>query len=190
VNRTCRSSQLSLIVLVTVLMFSALAFGEGTWIVTDKGAKVWDPFPDPNESATWSSGTDANSYATGQGVLQWFVNGKPAGKYEGTMSKGKENGKGIYTDANGTRYDGDFVDGKMTGKCIRTYGPNSPFAGDRYEGDSVDGKITGKGVYAFANGDRYEGDFVDDRMSGYGTFYYKNGTVQRGRWSGNKFLGP
>ena len=37
-----------------------------------------------------------------------------------------------------------------------------------YQGDFVDGKSTGKGIYTWANGDKYEGDFVDGKSTGKG----------------------
>ena len=134
----------------------------GTWIMTDKGYKVWSALPQPNETVTWSGGADENGYCTGNGVLEWFQRGQPRERYEGEMLNGKKSGKGIATYTNGQRYEGDFVDGE----------------------------ISGKGIYNYGNGARYEGDFVDNKHDGYGTFYYNNGTVQRGRWFKNTYLGP
>ena len=56
-------------------------------------------------------------------------------------------------------YEGDFVDGKKTGKGKYTWAD-----GNVYEGDYVDGKKTGKGKFTWADGNVYEGDFVDDKM--------------------------
>ncbi len=63
------------------------------------------------------------------------------------------------TFATGAVYEGDFVDGKQTGKGRYTFAN-----GAVYEGDFVDDKRTGKGRITFANGDVYEGDFVDGRI--------------------------
>lgn len=41
--------------------------------------------------------------------------------------------------------------------------------GNRYSGDWVDGKITGYGVLTFADGETYEGELKDGRMQGRGT---------------------
>jgi len=65
------------------------------------------------------------------------------------------------------RYEGDFVDGKMTGKGTYYWQD-----GDRYEGDFVDGVRTGKGTYYWQDGNRYEGDFLDDIRTGKGTLYW------------------
>ena len=40
--------------------------------------------------------------------------------------------------------------------------------GNTYEGDFVDGKRTGKGIFKFAIGDTYEGDFVEGNRTGRG----------------------
>lgn len=46
---------------------------EGNWIITDKGCKVWNPSPQPNESVTWS-GECVDGKAHGNGILQWYQN--------------------------------------------------------------------------------------------------------------------
>ena len=45
--------------------------------------------------------------------------------------------------------------------------------GDIYEGDLVDGELTGKGKYTFANGDTYVGSFNKGRRTGEGKFTRK-----------------
>ncbi len=162
------------------MMISGLVFAEGTWTLTDQGCKVWNPNPRPNEAITWSGGMDANSYATGQGVLQWFNDGKLIFKYEGNMLNGKETGKGIGVWANGDRYEGDFIDDHRTGKGIYAYGPTSKWAGDRYEGDYVGDKMTGKGIYSWAKGGRYEGEFIDGHRTGKGIYTWSNGDRYEG----------
>jgi hypothetical protein len=67
-------------------------------------------------------------------------------------------GKGVFTWADGNRYEGDFVGNKRTGK-----GTFSWANGNRYTGDFVEGKRTGKGVMTWANGQQQEGDFLDGK---------------------------
>jgi len=50
---------------------------------------------------------------------------------------------------------------------------NATAEGNRYEGDFVDGKRTGKGTFTWANGNKYEGDFVDGKFHGKGTLVSK-----------------
>ena len=51
-----------------------------------------------------------------------------------------------------------------------------------YQGEFVDGKSTGKGIYTWANGDKYEGDLVDAVFHGKGTLTLNNGTKIKGKW--------
>ena len=52
-------------------------------------------------------------------------------------------------------YEGDWKDGKRTGRGGDTWGPDSKWAGDRYDSDIEDGKFHGRGIYVFADGSRY-----------------------------------
>jgi hypothetical protein len=107
----------------------------------------------------------------GKGTYHW-ANGN---RYEGDFVDGKLSGKGTYYWADGRRYEGDYVDSKRNGKGTYYWAD-----GDRYEGDYVDGKFSGKGTYYWADGDRYEGDYVDGKRNGKGTLYFKSGSRYEG----------
>jgi hypothetical protein len=78
------------------------------WIAASHtGCKIWNPAPQPEESVTWSGGCK-NGFAEGEGVLQWFEQGKPDAKFEGAYQGGKRNGYGILTDAKGNREAGEW----------------------------------------------------------------------------------
>ena len=47
--------------------------------------------------------------------------------------------------------------------------------GGRYEGDFIDGKRTGRGIFTWPDGRRYEGDFIDDKRHGHGIFTWPDG---------------
>ena len=105
--------------------------------------------------------------------------------YEGNFVDGKRTGKGIYTWSEGGKwsgdvYEGDFDDGELTGIGILTYEN-----GDIYEGNFDDGKRTGKGIYTWKNGDVYEGNFVDGKLTGKGIHTWSEG----GKWSGYVYEG-
>ena len=68
-------------------------------------------------------------------------------------------GRGTYIWADGSRYEGDFVNGKRSGKGVFTWP-----GGDRYEGDFADGRMTGKGKKILKNGECLEGIFEDGRL--------------------------
>ena len=70
------------------------------------------------------------------------------------MAGGRLNGKGVYSFANGARYEGDWEDGKSHGH----------------------------GVCSCANGNRYEGAYQDDKMHGHGRYFFRvSGDVHEAR---------
>lgn len=167
------------------LMLTSVNAFAGEWIADpDTGCQVWNPAPSPGESIKWS-GACSNNIATGNGTVQWYLNGKPGLRQEGEFRDGKLNGKGMVTAANGLDwYKGDFVDSKQTGKGIRQWSN-----GDRYEGDFVDTKMMGKGVYIWSNGVRYEGDFVNGKQTGKGIKQWPNGDRYEGDFVDGKQAG-
>ena len=94
--------------------------------------------------------------------------------YEGDFIDGQMTGKGKLTWSNGDIYEGDFIDGQMTGKGKFTWSN-----GDICEGDFIDGQMTGKGKFTWSDGDIYEGDFIDGQMTA-GKFTYTNGDMHEG----------
>ena len=54
--------------------------------------------------------------------------------------------------------------------------------GTIYNGDFVDNKKSGEGFILYANGDRYEGHFVCDLYHGEGTIFYNDGKEEKGSW--------
>jgi len=178
-KRLLRLGMLLILVAVAVQNPHSVVFAASQWITTDK---VWDDGRvQPNETYKWSGGHDNDGYASGPGVLQWYVAGNLDNRYEGNMSRGKINGKGTCAFSSGNRYEGDWVDGRRTGKGVFTW-----MNGDRYEGDFANDQRTGKGVLTYANGNRYEGDWVDGRRNGKGVFIWKNGDRYEGEWANDQ----
>jgi len=79
-------------------------------------------------------------------------------------------GRNTITYADGTRYEGDFVNGKPQGKGTMTL-PD----GSRYEGDFVNDNLHGRGILTAPDGRKYEGDFVNGKRHGRGTYTCRNG---------------
>ena len=77
--------------LATALMLSSLAVSAAgddvSWIADSNGCKIANPFPQPGETVTWSGGC-SKGLADGDGVMQWFIDGKPLDMYEGTLKEG------------------------------------------------------------------------------------------------------
>jgi hypothetical protein len=104
---------------VTMLVLAAMSgigwSAESGWISDPRtGCRVTNANPQPNEAITWSGGCE-NGFAKGQGVLQWFENGRPAERYEGELRNGQMDGHGILNTGDGGRYEGDFRDGRANG---------------------------------------------------------------------------
>ena len=101
------------------------------------------------------------------------------------------NGNGIYTYANGSKYVGEWKDGKENGQGTYTWvSENTWFNGNKYVGEYKDGKLHGQGTYTWANGNKYIGEFKDDKRNGLGTYTFANGTVDKGIWKNNKLIEP
>lgn len=190
---------------------AAHAQGEkGGWHPVENipGCTVWNPDPQPGETATWSGSCVAGK-VEGQGTLIWRFNKdgkayegrgvgtKSAGRWTGhyvysdpnrLRFEGDENARGVIVWVNGDRYEGDFREGKRTGRGILTFG-RGEWEGDRYEGDFQDGARTGRGIYTWANGDRYEGDFRDGEHHGRGTFTWATGDRYEGEFQNGDITG-
>jgi hypothetical protein len=59
--------------------------------------------------------------------------------------------------------------------------------GSHYEGDFHDGKMSGWGVFTTRTGDRYEGEFADNKPNGFGTYKEADGTTYAGLWTNGCF---
>ena len=103
---------------------------------------------------------------------------------EAKFVNGLANGKGMYRNAKGNIYTGDFLDGKRHG-----YGEldTNKF---HYEGQFNNDYLDGKGKIQFLNtGHQYQGDFKENEMDGYGVFKWKNGYVYEGFMKNGKMNG-
>eukprot|EP01012_Entosiphon_sulcatum_P026626 TRINITY_DN32097_c0_g1_i1.p1 TRINITY_DN32097_c0_g1~~TRINITY_DN32097_c0_g1_i1.p1 ORF type:complete len:1159 (-),score=228.77 TRINITY_DN32097_c0_g1_i1:11-3487(-) len=107
--------------------------------------------------------------------------------YEGEFdAKGRRHGRGTLTWANGNRYDGEWEEGRMTGRAVFTYGGQN---GDLYEGCFLDDKKHGEGKYTFANGNTYTGLFQNDKRHGNGEYRWVCGDRYIGEWCEGKMHG-
>ncbi|MDE0035515.1 MAG: caspase family protein [Deltaproteobacteria bacterium] len=112
----------------------------GVWAeAKGSGCKVWNGFPKPPETVSWTGACDGGK-ATGDGRLVWK---NPDGEsyYEGRYRQGQMHGRGTYTWSSGSRYEGEWKNGEKHGRGTYTFS-----SGNRYEGEWRDGKIHGPGV--------------------------------------------
>ena len=117
------------------------------------GCYVWKPSLKPNETVRWT-GSCANSLADGHGEAEWFADGAPILKYEGTFKSGMQQGFGRMIAAGGDVYEGQYRDGKRDGR-----GTYVSATGERYEGAWKDNKREGQGILVRPDGSRFQGLF-------------------------------
>jgi hypothetical protein len=98
------------------------------------------------------------------------------GIYEGEFRAGLRNGKGEWRYPEGKlSYVGEFREHRMHGHGVYTFAN-----GDRYEGEFAFSQAVGSGIYIWVNGDRFEGPQLKGKPNGVGTFTAKGGQpVQR-----------
>ena len=103
-------------------------------------------------------------------------------KYVGEFKDGKEHGQGTYTWPDGAKYVGEFRDGKRNGQGTYTYAD-----GAQYVGEYKDDKYHGQGTYTLSDGRRYVGEYKIG-IPWNGTTYDKHrnvtGIVANGAWKG------
>jgi hypothetical protein len=134
---------------------AAEATDEVTWIADSRGCKVANTFPRPGETITWS-GRCKDGYADGEGVLQWFLDGKQDDRFEGQLVMGWAEGRGTLAKADGSKYAGGWKHSMQEGSG-RYDAPN----GSWYDGEWKNGMPNGKGEYRRADGKAFIGEWVD-----------------------------
>ena len=139
-----------------------------------------------------------NNVCHGFGIL--FQQKHNMVKYEGDWYDGRMTGHGKATYANGSVYEGDFLDnmrhglGKLkTNKFIykgtflyNIIEENGKYIwndGSIYIGDIKSKKIHGKGILYTKNGNIYDGEWNNNYAHGRGKFHYKNGDIFDGIWT-------
>jgi hypothetical protein len=96
---------------------------------------------------------------------------------QGEIINGKFTGKGVWTAADGSKYDGEFENNKII-KGVWTAAD-----GTKYEGGFKDNERHGQGVETMAPcGTRYEGGFKDNERHGPGILTFASGTNYEGVW--------
>lgn len=172
------------------------------WVRTAEGCRVWNRYPQPRETVTWS-GACVDGATTGLGRLVWtsVLRGLPRIEtYVGQRRDGRENGVGRHIGVDGSRYLGTWRDGLEEG--FGTYvsprghvytggyrnglrdgiGAYRRTEGASYLGQWRAGVEHGLGVALWPDGSRYEGWLADGTPEGPGTLSFPGGAVYRGIW--------
>lgn len=100
-------------------------------------------------------------------------------RYVGFWVKGKLQGYGEHSTAEET-YQGMYFNNREQGKGKKTR------EGYVYEGYFKEGMFEGQGKQMFNNGDYYIGGFHEGQRQGKGTFKFANGDEYEGEWMNNE----
>ncbi len=91
---------------------------------------------------------------------------------------------GTKTNATGSKYVGQFRDGKPNGQGTAPRGD-----GSKYVGEWKDGNLHGQGTLTPADGSEYVGEFRDGKYHGQGTFTDADGKTKSGEWRDGEYYG-
>ncbi len=118
-----------------------------------------------------------------------FANGS---YYQGNFVNGNFEGEGEYKDIrkNGTigHYKGNFIKGRFAGEGEHTLSHINKNKVKHYKGNFVNGEYSGFGIFTSSNG-HYVGNFVSNKFEGKGKYFWTNGDCYEGEFHDNKFHG-
>jgi hypothetical protein len=123
---------------------------------------------------------DNKWYAEGPGT-KTYPDGR---KYDGEFHDGKFSGRGTMTGPTGEMQVGEFRDGLPNGQGTHTF-PD----GTKYVGEFRDGLPNGQGTETRPDGRKYVGEWRDGKRNGQGTQTSPSSVIQAGPWQDDKFVG-
>ena len=138
-----------------------------------EGRGIYSVSAGSEHSSSEGTGMMVDGFAIGP----WVENWSDGTRFEGEYRDGKRTGRGTYTWANGSRYEGEWRDDDLNGFGTMTYASSS-----RYEGEWRDDERNGFGTMTYASGSRYEGEWRDGEQHGFGTMTYASGSRYEGEW--------
>jgi hypothetical protein len=195
----------SVVLFVFLLLVSpAFAQSPGGWLRDDlTGCYVWNSNPEIGKTFHWT-GHCGNNVADGPGVMQWYVNGSPSGRYVGQYYDGRMSGRGVFAYRNGDRYDGEFRDDKPNGSGTLTRANGTRYHGlfrdgqPLHEEAAADKKTSEAephkspathGQTIHADGSRYEGEMRNGERNGRGVLEYASGDLYEGDFDDGQMSG-
>jgi len=101
-------------------------------------------------------------------------------EYVGNFFNGRRHGYGILQWKDGCVYAGEWASDTQNGWGKLRFGERDVLNRESYEGEWLDGKRSGKGILYYRSGDRYEGEWKDDKYHGKGEFvwYGESGSMK------------
>ncbi len=83
----------------------------------------------------------------------------------------------------------DIQAGCIKGDCQNGKGTFAYADGSKYQGQFINGRLEGWGTWYFVNGDKYIGAFQNNYVHGRGTLYKTNGEKTVGDWKEGEYMG-
>lgn len=83
----------------------------------------------------------------------------------------------------------DIQAGCLAGECYNGQGAFAYIDGSRYEGQFRNGRPNGRGAFFYPNGDRYTGAFENGVPHGQGVLFQANGGIIEGHWQDGDHVG-
>ena len=83
----------------------------------------------------------------------------------------------------------DIQSGCLSGNCENGEGVFAYADGSKYEGQFLDGKLHGQGIWYYPDGDKYVGMFNNNYSHGKGAIYHTDGTQTAGEWVQGEYVG-
>ena len=125
------------------------AAGVACWMEISQrpGCYVWNPFPQPGETVTWT-GACAGGKAQGTGTLTWVYDGGVETGTGGRLVDGKFNGHWVMRNEDGSVSEGPYVDDERNGYWVTRLAN-----GAVEEGPYVNGVRHGRWIWRSADGD-------------------------------------
>ena len=200
---------IGLVLFVSLLTAPFVLVGPPRWIEAAEqcdvrnryGGRAWRRAK--TTSATWT-GPCVEGRAQGEGVLEWFRDGRLTIRYSGHMEGGRITGRGELTEY-GNRYVGSWKDGDLR-EGVAIYPGGHRYSGKWDRGDWTRGVLTVPGGYRFeerwyrklltgkniARGPQgqYEGNWTDGVPEGAGVFVTSDGRRFEGKWRNGKPVDP
>ncbi|QDZ25416.1 hypothetical protein HOP50_17g79570 [Chloropicon primus] len=145
-----------------------------------EGERSKDELPHGSGRCTFKNGSTyeglwRDGYMHGQGTYVW-VDGV---QFKGDFHMNQIQGTGTFAWPNGDVYVGELRGGKRDGRG-RMY---LKAEGTCYDGEWLEGLKHGYGKLDYGMGKKYVGDWKEDLKDGNGMMTYKNGDVYNGQWS-------
>jgi hypothetical protein len=79
----------------------------------------------------------------------------------------------------------------ISGNCVNGQGTctYADIPGSKYVGEFMNGKKNGQGTFTWADGAKYIGGWMDGKMHGQGTFTKADGAIFKGLFKNGKYVG-